>query len=121
MQIRNKDLDQADAGIGAGVSNMIRCLQRGMVAVLVVLVRAYQVTLGPLMGGRCRFHPSCSEYAIQAVKERGALVGLGLTLRRLARCHPLGGHGLDPVPAGKRPGKPAGDENGRIPAHDSEC
>ena len=92
-----------------------------MVAVLVLPVRAYQVTLGPLLGGRCRFHPSCSEYAIQALKERGPVVGLGLTIQRLARCHPLGGRGFDPVPKGKRRAKRAGDESRRVPAHDSEC
>jgi putative membrane protein insertion efficiency factor len=65
---------------------------------LIALVRAYQVTLGPLMGGHCRFTPSCSHYAVEALREHGALRGSWLTLRRLARCHPLGGGGYDPVP-----------------------
>ena len=64
----------------------------------IVLVRVYQFTLGPWVGGRCRFHPSCSEYAIEAYRAHGVLRGTWLTARRLARCHPLGGHGFDPVP-----------------------
>src|SRR5205814_8618348 len=78
-----------------------RLWRSGPASLAIGAVRAYQVVLGPLLGGRCRFHPTCSEYAVQALKERGLLVGLGLTLRRLARCHPLGGHGVDPVPAPK--------------------
>lgn len=64
----------------------------------VALIRAYQVTLGPLMGGHCRFQPTCSEYARQAYTMRDPLTATLLTLRRLARCHPLGGSGHDPVP-----------------------
>ncbi|MFN0010553.1 MAG: membrane protein insertion efficiency factor YidD [Phycisphaerales bacterium] len=66
--------------------------------VCILLIRAYQVTLGPWLGGRCRFHPSCSEYAIEAYRTHGALRGTWLAARRLARCHPLGGKGWDPVP-----------------------
>ena len=62
------------------------------------MVRAYQVLLSPLVGGACRFHPSCSHYAAEAVTRHGAARGGWLGLRRLARCHPFGGHGLDPVP-----------------------
>lgn len=64
----------------------------------IVLVRAYQLALSPFAGGACRFTPSCSEYAIQAIQEHGALRGLGLALRRVGRCHPLGSSGFDPVP-----------------------
>jgi putative membrane protein insertion efficiency factor len=60
------------------------------------LVRVYQLILSPHLGRTCRFHPTCSEYAIQAFKEYGALRGLVLTVSRLARCHPWGGHGYDP-------------------------
>ncbi|TMQ68299.1 MAG: membrane protein insertion efficiency factor YidD [Candidatus Eisenbacteria bacterium] len=62
------------------------------------LVRAYQLALGPFARGACRFHPTCSEYALQAIDRHGARRGLVLTLRRLARCHPLGASGYDPVP-----------------------
>ena len=67
---------------------------------LLSLVGAYRVLLGPLVGGTCRFTPSCSEYMIEAVGRYGAVRGGWLGLRRLARCHPFGGHGLDPVPDG---------------------
>ena len=63
-----------------------------------VLVRAYELALSPFAGGACRFTPSCSEYAIEAIQEHGALRGLGLALRRVGRCHPLGSSGFDPVP-----------------------
>jgi uncharacterized protein len=65
---------------------------------LILLVRCYQVTLGPLMGGHCRFQPTCSHYAIDALREHGALRGGWLAMRRLLRCHPFGGCGYDPVP-----------------------
>lgn len=62
------------------------------------LIRLYQLVLSPFTGGACRFVPSCSAYAIDAVRQHGALKGVLLSIRRLARCHPLGGWGLDPVP-----------------------
>ena len=64
---------------------------------LIFAVRMYQVVLGPHLGGHCRYVPSCSEYAIAALRRRGALRGSWLALRRLLRCHPLGGAGIDPV------------------------
>jgi uncharacterized protein len=63
------------------------------------LVRTYQVVMAPLTGGTCRFTPSCSAYAIEAIHLHGAARGLWLSLRRIARCHPWGGFGHDPVPA----------------------
>lgn len=65
---------------------------------LIGLIRAYQVTLSPFLGGSCRFLPTCSAYAIEAVATHGAWRGARLALRRLARCHPLGKSGFDPVP-----------------------
>lgn len=73
---------------------------------LILLVRVYQVTLGPVMGGHCRFHPTCSTYAIESLRVHGAISGLWLTLRRLLRCHPLGGFGFDPVPPSRRSSPP---------------
>ena len=58
----------------------------------------YRFTLGPVMGGQCRFMPTCSQYALDAYRAHGPVRGSWLTLRRLARCHPLGGQGYDPVP-----------------------
>jgi len=59
-------------------------------------VRLYQITLGPLLGGRCRFHPSCSNYAIQAVEKYGAVSGMWRGFCRICRCHPWHPGGEDP-------------------------
>lgn len=63
------------------------------------LVAVYRYTLSPLVGGHCRYCPTCSDYAMEAIAVHGGLTGGWLTLRRLLRCHPWGGSGLDPVPA----------------------
>lgn len=70
-----------------------------MRAVVVAVVRLYQVLLSPLKGGpTCRFYPSCSEYAVQAVERHGVWRGLWLAVRRVCRCHPWHPGGYDPVP-----------------------
>ena len=61
-------------------------------------VRAYQIVLSPHLGASCRFEPSCSNYAIEALRVHGAFKGLYLILRRLMRCRPFGPSGYDPVP-----------------------
>ena len=66
------------------------------------LVVIYQWTLSPVLGPRCRYLPTCSDYAREAVELHGAPFGSWLALRRICRCHPLGGSGLDPVPAPRR-------------------
>ena len=66
------------------------------------LIRLYQWTVSPLLGPSCRFHPSCSQYALEAVLRFGVLRGSALTLKRLARCHPFHPGGFDPVPAAGR-------------------
>lgn len=65
---------------------------------LLLLIRAYQLAVSPLLGSRCRFHPSCSEYSLDALRRYGALRGLWLAMRRVARCHPWHPGGYDPVP-----------------------
>jgi uncharacterized protein len=67
-------------------------------AVLRVALRAYQLLLSPVLPPACRYLPSCSDYALEAVTAHGPWRGGGLALRRLARCHPWGGSGYDPVP-----------------------
>ena len=73
-----------------------------MRSLLIFLIRLYQWTVSPLLGPRCRFYPSCSHYAVEAVARFGAVRGGWLTLRRLARCHPWHPGGLDPVPTALR-------------------
>lgn len=67
-------------------------------AVLLGLLRAYRGTIGPMLGPRCRFHPSCSAYAEEAVRVHGAAKGTALAVWRVLRCSPLTAGGLDPVP-----------------------
>ena len=69
---------------------------------LILLVRAYQVTLSPLFSGCCRFEPSCSNYMIEALQTHGVVKGLYLGIMRLLRCHPFGKSGYDPVPPKKK-------------------
>lgn len=64
----------------------------------IAAVRAYQLVLSPLVGGACRFEPSCSAYALEAIERHGAARGLWLALRRISRCHPFARPGFDPVP-----------------------
>ena len=64
-----------------------------------ILIRAYQLGISPLLGAHCRFYPSCSQYALEAVSTHGSLRGGWLAIRRLARCHPFHDGGYDPVPA----------------------
>ncbi len=68
------------------------------IAPFVFLVRIYQYAISPYFPKSCRFEPTCSNYAIEALKTHGLWKGMGLTLHRIARCHPWGGSGYDPVP-----------------------
>jgi uncharacterized protein len=68
------------------------------VRVGLVIVRAYQLLLSPFAGGACRFTPSCSAYALEAIETHGLTRGLWLAIRRVARCHPFAQPGIDPVP-----------------------
>jgi uncharacterized protein len=75
-------------------------LGRVMSATMQGVVRAYQLLFSPLLPPSCRYLPSCSDYAIEALARHGALRGSFLALRRLSRCHPWGGSGYDPVAGG---------------------
>jgi putative membrane protein insertion efficiency factor len=76
---------------------------------VLILIRGYQAGLSPLLPGTCRFTPTCSEYAWLAVERFGVGSGSWLALKRLSRCHPLGGHGFDPVPGGEAGGGRKGE------------
>lgn len=69
-----------------------------MKRVVAGLIRGYQVALSPYLGASCRFHPTCSEYAREAVQRHGTLRGFWLAIMRLGRCHPWHAGGVDPVP-----------------------
>jgi putative membrane protein insertion efficiency factor len=67
--------------------------------ILKSLIRFYQAAVSPWTPPSCRFTPTCSAYALEAIEEHGAGRGVWLAVRRIGRCHPWGGHGYDPVPA----------------------
>ncbi len=69
--------------------------------VLIGLLKAYRFAISPLYGQVCRYHPTCSAYALEAVQTHGAMRGTWLAMRRVARCHPWAAGGLDPVPPPK--------------------
>ena len=66
-------------------------------------IRFYQIVISPMLGPRCRYIPTCSQYAIEALRVQGTTKGVYLSARRLCRCHPWGGYGYDPVP--KKPSR----------------
>ncbi len=68
----------------------------------ILLVRIYQKILSPWLGPRCRFHPSCSNYCIEALRRHGMVPGLWLGVKRICKCHPFHPGGYDPVPERKR-------------------
>ncbi|HBD13668.1 MAG TPA: membrane protein insertion efficiency factor YidD [Porticoccaceae bacterium] len=69
-----------------------------MTGMLVKVIRAYQFVLSPMLGSHCRFHPSCSQYALESLETHGLFKGLALALRRLVKCQPFHTGGFDPVP-----------------------
>jgi uncharacterized protein len=62
------------------------------------LIKLYQLLISPLLGAKCRYTPTCSHYATEALKKYGPLKGVWLAIKRISRCHPWGGQGYDPVP-----------------------
>ena len=83
-----------------------------MKSLLLCLLRAYQVGISPLLGPKCRFYPSCSHYAVEAIGEHGALKGSLLAAKRVCKCHPWHAGGFDPVPR-----KSEQSQHGRLDRH----
>ena len=77
---------------------MANAVSKALVWPLIQLVRFYRLAISPWLGANCRFDPTCSSYAIEALQIHGVLKGTWLALRRIGRCHPWGGSGYDPVP-----------------------
>jgi putative membrane protein insertion efficiency factor len=67
-------------------------------SLFLLIIKLYQWFISPIIGGSCRFNPTCSHYGIEAIKKHGPFKGGWLTLKRIGRCHPWGKHGYDPVP-----------------------
>ena len=76
--------------------------------ILALPVRGYRLLISPWLGNSCRYQPTCSAYALEALEKHGAIRGAALAIRRIGRCHPLGGSGYDPVP----------DRENDSPSHD---
>jgi putative membrane protein insertion efficiency factor len=76
----------------------MRTLLRILSLPLIALIRIYQWVLSPYIGPKCRYEPTCSHYALDALKKYGLFKGIWLAVKRVSRCHPWGGHGVDPVP-----------------------
>ncbi len=84
-----------------------------IVRLLVAAIRGYRWLLSPLLGANCRYQPTCSEYAIEALRRHGPWRGSRLAIGRIGRCHPWGGSGYDPVPEAPLRPRPADDRRAR--------
>ena len=87
---------------------MLSALGKLLAWPLLALVQLYRVAFSPWLGANCRYEPTCSEYAMQALREHGAFKGSWLAAKRIGRCHPWGGSGYDPVPRKKNGDAEAG-------------
>lgn len=76
---------------------------------LLLPIKFYQYAISPMMAGHCRYHPTCSQYAVEAITHHGGIKGLFLSIRRLLRCHPWGEGGYDPVPGPELQTDPTSD------------
>ena len=81
------------------MEKVIQALRALTIAVPFLLIKFYQYCISPMLGPRCRFHPTCSFYAIEALKTHGLLIGGWLSIKRIIKCHPLHPGGYDPVPS----------------------
>lgn len=87
---------------GSSLSLVPRLAVRALAAALIAGLIAYRAVISPMLRTACRFLPTCSQYALDAIRERGPFIGVALAARRLLRCHPFGGRGVDLVPMRRR-------------------
>jgi putative membrane protein insertion efficiency factor len=80
---------------------------KALQAIPIAVIKIYQWVISPLLGPRCRFYPSCSHYACEAIEKHGTIKGVGFAAKRIARCHPGSEGGFDPVPEPTRDNKDA--------------
>jgi len=76
----------------------MKIIWQALSACIIAMIKVYQWIISPLIGPKCRYTPTCSQYSIQALQKHGLAKGIWLTIKRVGRCHPWGGHGYDPVP-----------------------
>lgn len=81
---------------------MANAVSKALAWPLIQLLRFYRLAISPWLGGNCRFDPTCSSYAIEALRVHGIFKGTWLAIHRIGRCHPWGGSGYDPVPPNKK-------------------
>lgn len=96
MSINNNDTAAKEKK--ATACSIKNCIKTLCTFPFIILVRFYQICISPLKPASCRFTPTCSTYAIEALKKHGPIKGLYLAIKRILRCHPWGGSGYDPVP-----------------------
>lgn len=87
-----------DALVDTGRSTMPALWKTILTFPFIVLIKLYQWVISPMLGPRCRFTPTCSQYTLEAFEKHGPFKGFWLALKRISRCHPWGGQGYDPVP-----------------------
>ncbi|MDV6316511.1 membrane protein insertion efficiency factor YidD [Idiomarina sp. HP20-50] len=81
-------------------------ISKALRTIPIALIKVYQWFISPLLGPRCRFYPSCSHYACEAIQKHGTIRGIGLAAVRVGKCHPAHEGGYDPVPPAKQDAKP---------------
>lgn len=80
------------------MEKFVALIKQILILPFIILIRFYQWVISPALGPKCRFTPTCSQYAAEALKKHGPIKGLFLSIKRISKCRPGGGHGYDPVP-----------------------
>tara|TARA_Y100001970_G_scaffold208091_1_gene253561 strand:- start:129 stop:383 length:255 start_codon:yes stop_codon:yes gene_type:complete len=80
----------------------IKLIKKIIIAPIIISIRFYQLFMSPIFKTQCRYLPTCSEYSLEAFKKHGLILGFNYSIKRILKCHPLGGSGFDPVPSNKK-------------------